>query len=92
MPYELIEAMSCGCPVVTTKTTDIVDIIKNGENGFVTNDIGEMISYIDGLLKDHNLAKSIGEKGRSTILEMCNPDWNKQLHNTIDRVPVLIVS
>jgi len=91
--YEMLEAMACGCPIVTTKTTDMLDIIKNGENGFITNDFKEMTDYIDGLMKDHNLAKSIGQKGRETIIEMNRNNsekLNSLLNEVIDKVPNLI--
>jgi hypothetical protein len=90
-PYELLEAMSCGCPIVTTKTTDIIDIIKNGENGFITNNYDEMVDYIKSLQKDNNLAQKIGDEGRKTIIEKFNEkdfvhSWNSIFNKNIDNI------
>lgn len=38
MPITLIEAMACKCIPVSTPVSGIVDIIKDGENGFVASD------------------------------------------------------
>jgi hypothetical protein len=38
IPTSLLEAMACGCAVVSTATCMIPEIIKNGENGFISND------------------------------------------------------
>ena len=69
VPTSLLEAMSCGCAVVTTGTCMIPEIIKNGENGFMSNSPEELRRYVDNLLKDKKMAKEIGENARQTILE-----------------------
>lgn len=38
MPITLIEAMACKCIPVSTPVSGIVDIINDGENGFVASD------------------------------------------------------
>lgn len=95
-PTELLEAMSVGCPVVTTKTTDIQDIIINGENGFITNDVEELIKYCKELINNKELASKIGEEGRKTIVEKFGKKifvekWNEIFYETIDTVSALLV-
>lgn len=34
-PSKLVESLSCGTPVITTKTSNIEDYLKDGENGFL---------------------------------------------------------
>lgn len=70
IPMSLLEAMSCGCAVVSTATCMIPDIIKNGINGYISNDENELRSYIDILLNDENKRLEIGNNARQTILEM----------------------
>ena len=41
MPISLIEALSCGCPVISTPVSGVVDIITNGVTGFVSPDFSE---------------------------------------------------
>jgi hypothetical protein len=69
VPTSLLEAMSCGCAIVTTKTCMIPEIIENGVNGFMSNDEEELKSYIDQLLKDENLRTKMGKAARETILK-----------------------
>lgn len=87
VPTSMLEAMSCGCAVVSTNTCDIPNIIKHGENGFLSNDEGELRGYIEKLLADPELAKKIGESARQTILERFSEDrfineWNTTFDKT----------
>lgn len=89
VPTALMEAMSCGCACVTTATCMIPEIIKNGENGFISNDENELREYCKTLLKDEILAKKLGEAARKTIVEKYNKyrfieSWNN-LFNEVTR-------
>ena len=46
VPTALMEAMSCGCAVVSTATCMIPEVIEHGVNGFITNDTQEMKQYL----------------------------------------------
>lgn len=81
-PFSLLEAMSVGCPIVTTATTSIPEFIKNGENGFITNDPTAMKAYLKDLIEDKDMALEIGAAGRKTVLEKFGQQqfldaWNK---------------
>ncbi len=81
VPLSMLEAMSCGCPVVTTNKQQISKLIKHGYNGLMSNDPKELISFCRQLMDDEKLAKSIGEAGRETILKEHSMDifisrWN----------------
>ena len=69
VPTALLEAMSCGCAVVTTATCMIPEIVENGVNGFISNDEEELKLYLVDLLNDEELAKKLGENARKTIVE-----------------------
>ncbi|MGH7141486.1 MAG: glycosyltransferase, partial [Minisyncoccia bacterium] len=45
----LIEAAACGCPIVAFGRGSIPEVIKDGETGFVVNDIEEMITAIENI-------------------------------------------
>ncbi len=68
-PFSLLEAMSVGCPIVTTATTSIPEFIKNGVNGFITNDPIEMKKHLVELIEDKDMALEIGAAGRETVLK-----------------------
>lgn len=81
IPTSLLEAMSCGCAVVSTATCMIPEIIENGVNGFISNDENELRSYIELLLNDDELNKKVGENARSTIISKFSEEkfineWN----------------
>jgi glycosyltransferase involved in cell wall biosynthesis len=81
VPTALLEAMACGCAVVTTATCMIPDIIKNGVNGFMSNNEEELRDYINSLLNSEELRKNIGKEARNTVLNNFSEDkfissWN----------------
>ena len=69
VPTSLLEAMSCGCAVVTTATCMIPEIVKDGVNGFVSNDEGVLRNRCIQLLNNPTLAKELGENARKTIVD-----------------------
>ena len=79
-----MEAMSCGCAVVSTATCMIPEIIENGVNGFISNDTQELKQYLVDLLNDEDMANEMGQKARETILNRYSADkfvnkWNEVL-------------
>lgn len=88
IPLSLLETMSCGTAIVTTATCEIPTIIKNGENGFITNDKKEIRQYLELLLKDEKLAEKLGNAARQTIIERFGlnrflKDWAKIFEKAI---------
>lgn len=82
IPTSLLEAMSCGCAVVSTATCMIPEVIKNGVNGFISNNEDELRNYIDILSKDAGLRNKLGMQAQQTIKDMFPCDqfikkWNK---------------
>jgi glycosyltransferase involved in cell wall biosynthesis len=81
IPTSLLEAMACGCPVVSMATCGIPDVIENGVNGFISNDEKELREYLEQLLTDNELCARIGSAGRKTIeerfgMEQFVNNWN----------------
>lgn len=82
VPTSLLEAMACGCAIVTTSTCMIPEIIENGVNGYSSNDEKELASYINTLLENEDLRKSMGQRARETVVEkfseeLFNSNWNR---------------
>lgn len=69
IPTALLEAMSCGCAVVTTATCMIPEIIENGVNGFLSNSEEELQNYIKLLLIDSKLREELGNNARQSVIE-----------------------
>lgn len=88
VPTVLLEAMACGCPVVSTKNCMMPEIIEHGVNGFMSNDPNDLIDYCTKLLENPTLARKMGESAKQTILSKFGLDrfienWNNLLYNTI---------
>jgi glycosyltransferase involved in cell wall biosynthesis len=71
-PIAMLEAMSVGCPIVTTSSGVIPKIINNANNGFISNDPKEILHNIDILMKNKTLAKEVGSSGRQTVIRDFN--------------------
>lgn len=80
----LIEAMMTGIPIVAigprlgnslnigkgADLYEIPDIIKSGVNGYWSDDINQLRSWVDYLVKDIKTARRIGEMGRYRAIEL----------------------
>jgi hypothetical protein len=69
LPLSVLEAMEIGLPVVALATTELVTVIKDGENGFINTNIGDLIERMKELLANPEKARWIGEAGRRTVRE-----------------------
>jgi hypothetical protein len=74
VPTALLEAMACGCAVVSTATCMIPEVINNQINGFCSNDENELRQYCEFLMKNPNLAHDMGKQARKTIEEKFHKD------------------
>ncbi|MFA5029358.1 MAG: glycosyltransferase family 4 protein [Patescibacteria group bacterium] len=88
----LIEANACGKPVVSTATTGAKEIIKDGENGFLVpiKDCKGLAKKIIYLLENPEVAKQMGEKGRTMVKEKFSDNtgkiiqfWNNIINNKL---------
>lgn len=82
VPTVLLEAMACGCAIVSTATCMIPEIIQHGVNGLISNNPQELRSYLEMLLNNDAVAKKLGENAQKTIQEKYNLErflksWNK---------------
>ena len=77
----VIEAMMAGLPVVALATTEMATVVKDGLNGFAHTDPAVLLSRMELLLKDQELAEALGLEARRTALrrfgiERFVADWN----------------
>jgi glycosyltransferase involved in cell wall biosynthesis len=69
-PKALIEAMSCGLPVIGTDVEGIQDVIQHGETGWLCKpDPSSIRNAITCLLTNPNLRSRLGQRAREFVLE-----------------------
>ncbi len=71
LPTVLLEAMSCGLPVVATAISGSLDVVSSGENGILIppKSPKEMANAISMLLDNDEIRKKLGKNARKTIEE-----------------------
>ena len=88
VPTALMEAMACGCAIVSTDNCMIPDVITLNKNGLLSNDPLELKSFCEKLLFDPDEAKRLGDAARKTIEENFNlskfvNSWNSMFQSVI---------
>jgi glycosyltransferase involved in cell wall biosynthesis len=72
LSWSLLEAMSAGCLVVASNTAPVREVIRDGENGLLT-DFFSIADRIDEALQQPH--QELRERARRTVVE--NYDWKK---------------
>ncbi len=95
-PKTILEAMSVGCPIVTTATTSLSDIIKDGVNGYISHNPDELREKLIFLLENPEKGLELGMKARETIkenfgIETFVSSFNNAFEATVGRVSSALV-
>jgi len=71
LPVSALEAMACGLPVICSRIRGNVDIVKDGENGFLfePEDDTTLVLQIERLINSQELARRFGEKNKQIVRE-----------------------
>lgn len=75
-PLTLLEAMSLGRPVVTTRVGGIPELVVDGENGLLheLQDADGLADQILRLLQDKEFADVLSSRGRASVLQRFTKD------------------
>jgi glycosyltransferase involved in cell wall biosynthesis len=75
-PYVVLEAMSVGCPLVSTAIGGIPEMIANERNGLLvpSQDVQAMVAACRRLLDDRSLAARLGRQAWQDCREQFTPD------------------
>lgn len=70
LPYTVLEAMGCECPVVATTVGGIPEQVENGTTGFLIEDRSPsaIAAAIGSILSDKTRAREMGRRGREKLL------------------------
>jgi glycosyltransferase involved in cell wall biosynthesis len=95
VPMSLMEAMACGCAIVSTETCMIPELIEDGVNGYLSNDPETLRFRLDELIKNPDKAKEMGEAARKTIegfsLERFTKDWNQHFYKVVSEYESILL-
>ena len=71
----LLEANTCGKPVIASNINGIKEVVTHGYNGFLCNPYNpeHIAESINRLFSDPDLMKKVGENGRQRVIEKY--DW-----------------
>ena len=76
--FKGLQYMSLEIPTVMSPVGVNNEIIANGENGYLAETNDEWISILSELIENAELRKSIGKKGRQTIIENYSIESQKE--------------
>jgi len=76
IPTVLLEAMSCGIPVISTNISGIPELVSNGENGLLVpeRDESALADAMQKLIRDADLRERLIGRARERVLREFNTD------------------
>ena len=88
MPRSRGEAMMCGLVPVSANNHDVNMFIRNGDNGFFSNDPEELAEFLTHLCKNKKACEKMGNAARNTAMEIFSShryleDWQETLQELI---------
>ena len=80
-PLIILEALSVGCPVITSKIGNPQNMIDDGVNGlhFKTGDINDMYSKISAIYYKTEKRKEMSKNARESYLNRYTPEKNSEM-------------
>lgn len=87
-PNVLVEAMSCGLPVVSTTVVGIPELVTHKVDGLLSapHDLTDIAANLALLLTNEALRDQMGQAARTTVSQRFN------LHNAVQRLVMLFTS
>ncbi len=92
VPTALLEAMACGCCVISTDTCMIPEVITHGENGLLAKTPKEMSLLIHQAMENPDFAIRLGQNAAKTIQERFNmkkfrDSWERVFSHAAKAIP-----
>ncbi len=76
LPVSSLEAMYCGLPLITSKTRGLVDVNKDGINGYICEcaDYNAFADKIQHLYNEYSLCETMGNRNKEDVIPftICN--------------------
>ena len=82
-PIVVLESLTLGTPVVSTPVDGVKDLIRNGENGYLSDDNQSLANEIVKIIQDDALLKELSNNARKTSENFNNLNKYKERLVTI---------
>jgi glycosyltransferase involved in cell wall biosynthesis len=72
LPNVLIEALSCGLPIVSSNVGGIGELVRHEETGLLVtpyDDVDQYVAALERLYRDPRLARRLADEGRQLVAE-----------------------
>jgi len=76
-----LEASASSKPTVSTRVGGIPEIVVDGKTGFLSNDLNDLLDYIERLMENKDLREKMGLNARKRVLEKFT--WRNSAKNFI---------
>ncbi len=85
MPNAILEAMSCGLPIVSTNANGIADIVEHEKQGILVEvgDVDALAKGIVRLLTNVSLTENMGQAARKHVLENFSLENLTRMHEDV---------
>lgn len=86
----ILEAMACGCAVISSNHTNAAELIQQGRNGFIVpyGDVNAYLDIIGRLLVDEGLRRGLVDAGLKTVAEFTWDRAADQMEAILRRRPL----
>jgi glycosyltransferase involved in cell wall biosynthesis len=84
----ILEAMACGCVVISSRHTNAEELIQDGVNGFTVpyGDVDAYLRLINSLLSDEKLCQRIVQQGLKSVRQFTWKNAATLMEETLHRV------
>lgn len=79
-----VEAMACGCPVITSDADGFTEVVVDGKTGIIVpkRDIKATSAAIQKFIDNPDLRDTMGKAGRKRVISLY--DWNNNVDKMVD--------
>lgn len=81
-----LEAMSCGCPVISSNQSSLPEVCGDAALYFNPNNINDIVMAMQKIVEDKTIVKELIRKGYENIKKFSRSIFNKNIKKEIDEI------